>query len=576
MEDKTEQTFPFMDPTRISFLKRVSIEGQLKDIHPEVRVCIDGNQIQVVGSRKSVSDTGTLINNILEETDLYEMTVKDPSRVRLLQTDVTRRYIGGKMLQKGLQAVYETCNDKINVRCKRGEFDRVRVVIDSAIVSEEVDASENGVDASEIGVTLRRRLENFRDCTEVDDNQMCTRISVHADKYQPVMQIVDAVKQSRKERTADSGFGDGGECQDNGGVSQEKPNGHGDESVLYSERCKLQIPGIENIMRSDRFQELLDEAAQGQNASVASCHVSEEQGKISIKEGRLEDIGFKVDVIVCAAARNLDLSTGVVVKALSEAAGPELQKRCEDKFKVEEMKTTSVTVVPPYHLNCNNVLFVCLPHWDKRQETDRKEKYQSILKECLERISRIEPVPSSIAVPALGCGNIGFPRELVVDLMMDTLKQYIRTHQVDVHVILPPHSQDISQIFQTRREAFHIGDIRLTVRRGDILEEQTDAIVNSISEDQSLTGTLSTKLVERFGEKFEADFAKHSSTLQRSGLSFCKACKPWTCIVHLFAKEEERNGLGGSIAVMLERNLGKIQTSVFSFPLFWCGFRYIS
>ncbi|XP_067664224.1 protein mono-ADP-ribosyltransferase PARP14-like [Haliotis asinina] len=509
MEDKIVHTFPFTDPTKVKYLKRVSIEGQLKDMQLEVKLYVDENQIQVVGAKSSVSVTEGVIEDILAGTDLYHITVTDSSRIRRLQTDETSRYVGSKLSQTGLQAVYHTCNDNINVRCKRGEFERVRGIIDSVIVRE------NGGNAD----------------------------------VKP--QVV------------------------NGG-SQDSPNANGDKAVLYSERIKLNTPGIENIMRSHRFQALGEETTYGQNTKVASCHVNEEHGSISIMEGKLEDIGFKVDVIVCAASRDLNLSNGVVAKALSEAAGPDLQKRCEDRFKVEEMRKNSMTVLPPYRLKCNSVLFVCLPHWNKRQETDRKEKYQELLNKCLERISEMEPVPSSVALPALGCGNIKFPHQLVADLMMDTLKQYIRTHQVDIYVILPPEMQDLRQTFQTRREGFQIGDIRLTVRQGDILEENTDAIVHSISEDQSLTGTLSTKLVERFGEKFEADFANNRSTLQKTGLSFCTNCKPWTRIVNLSArvfKGKNESYWAKALLSCLKTTWKKFKPASLAFTCFGAGSR---
>ncbi|XP_048244827.1 protein mono-ADP-ribosyltransferase PARP14-like isoform X2 [Haliotis rufescens] len=513
MDNEAVETFPFSDRTEISFLKRVSIEGQLKDIHPDITINIDETQVRVKGSRNSVYDAKIFIATILEETELRDVKVTDPSRIKLFKKDVTRRYIGSILLRNGLNAVYDVYEDRIRIRCKHDEFCRVRDVIDAAIVSEEVDALH-------IGVTLRDRLQELRDYTEVDDNPRRTRLSVHLEKYDSVKEIVDVVINELNEepgvlrrRKSDSGFSDSDEDQVNGGggaASQDDSLTHQEKSV-YTERLEIRKPGIENISRSDQFQAFLEETAHGENIKVAPCHVNEEQGRIIIKQGTLEALEFKVDVLVCPVSKTLNLSYGVVAKALSEAAGPELQEDCKKDFRVNEMKECHMTVTPPYRLMCNNVLFVALQYWNQRQETKAKEMYQCILSECLEKISRIKPLPTSVALPALGCGNLGYPRDLVADLMMDTVKQFIQRQKVDVYVILHPGNPDVQKAFQARREAFHIEDIRLTVRKGDILEEQTDVIVNSISEDFSLTETLSTALVERFGEPFKKDFRKNRS-----------------------------------------------------------------
>ncbi|XP_071096771.1 protein mono-ADP-ribosyltransferase PARP14-like [Haliotis cracherodii] len=575
MDNEAVETFPFSDRTEISFLKRVSIEGQLKDIHPDITINIDETQVRVEGPRNSVYDAKTVIATILGETELRDVTVTDPSRIKLFKKDVTRRYIGSRLLRNGLKAVYDVCEDRIRIRCKYDEFCRVRDVIDAAIVSEEVDAS--------VGVTLRDRLHEFRDYTEVDDNPRRTRLSVHLEKYHSVKEIVDGVINELNEeqgvlrrRKADSGFNDSGEDQVNGGgggplALQDKP--------VYTERLEIRKPGIENIAKSDQFQAFLEETTHGKNIKVAPCHVNEEQGRIIIKQGTLEALEFKVDVLVCPVSKTLDLSSGVVAKALSEAAGSELQEDCKKDFRVNEMKECHMTVTPPYRLKCNNVLFVALQHWNQRPETIAKEMYQGLLSECLEKISRIEPRPTSVALPALGCGNLGYPRDLVADLMMDTVKQFIQRQKVDVYVILHPQNPEVQKAFQARREAFHIEDIRLTVRKGDILEEQTDVIVNSISEDFSLTETLSTKLVERFGEPFKKDFRKNLPALQKSGLSFCKSCRPWTCVVHLCASVfKGKNGTDWLAAILscLKESGKKFKPASMALPCLGVGSQRLS
>ncbi|XP_046344299.2 uncharacterized protein LOC124125026 [Haliotis rufescens] len=205
MDNEAVETFPFSDCTETSFLKRVSIEGQLKDIHPDITINIDETQVRVEGSRNSVYDAKTFIATILGETELRDVTVTVPSRIKLFKKDVTRRYIGSRLLRNALNAVYDVYEDRIRIRCKHDEFCRVRDVIDASIVSEEVDAS--------LGVHLRHRLQEFRDYTEVDDNPRRTRLSVHSEKYDSVKKIVDVVINELNEepgvlrrRKADSEF----------------------------------------------------------------------------------------------------------------------------------------------------------------------------------------------------------------------------------------------------------------------------------------------------------------------------------------------------------------------------------
>ena len=67
-------------------------------------------------------------------------------------------------------------------------------------------------------------------------------------------------------------------------------------------------------------------------------------------------------MLVNSVRHDLDLSRGAISKALSEAAGPELQREC-DKI-TSHLNPDDVMVTAPGNLPCKHVVHVVCSQWD--------------------------------------------------------------------------------------------------------------------------------------------------------------------------------------------------------------------
>ena len=81
-------------------------------------------------------------------------------------------------------------------------------------------------------------------------------------------------------------------------------------------------------------------------------------------------VKFQVDVVVCTANKNLDLTKGRASSVLLEAGGNCLQDECNLKYP-EGIEHGEIAVVTGGNLSCKKVYFVALPFWSGNQ-TDRQ------------------------------------------------------------------------------------------------------------------------------------------------------------------------------------------------------------
>ena len=121
-----------------------------------------------------------------------------------------------------------------------------------------------------------------------------------------------------------------------------------------------------------------------------------------------------VDVFVNAANEQLNHNGGVA-KAICEAAGgSKFQMACSELIRnMGTVKEGEVLTTDPGSLHGKMIIHAVAPRWSKQASDERKKQCLTLLrklcKKCLELCD--EKGGTSIAIPGIGSGNYGFPKE---------------------------------------------------------------------------------------------------------------------------------------------------------------------
>ncbi|XP_033756244.1 uncharacterized protein LOC117338989 [Pecten maximus] len=123
------------------------------------------------------------------------------------------------------------------------------------------------------------------------------------------------------------------------------------------------------------------------------------------------------EVIVNTTSTQLKLSQGAVSTSILKAAGQEIQRECNQYH--HGVKWGEVAVTHGYKLKCESVFHGALPEY----HTDQQLKCMILfMKNCLKKAE--ERKYKTISFPALGTGNLGYPRDKVAHTMFDTVNNY--------------------------------------------------------------------------------------------------------------------------------------------------------
>ncbi|XP_041369657.1 sacsin-like [Gigantopelta aegis] len=93
----------------------------------------------------------------------------------------------------------------------------------------------------------------------------------------------------------------------------------------------------------------------------------------------------RVDAIVNSTNRKLDLSVGLVSRAISKAGGDSLKREIE-KYKTQNSKdpTTQIAVTDAGDLPCSKIFHVCLPRWPPSEQSENQSPCEKKLCEIIE------------------------------------------------------------------------------------------------------------------------------------------------------------------------------------------------
>ncbi|XP_036450534.1 protein mono-ADP-ribosyltransferase PARP14-like isoform X2 [Colossoma macropomum] len=277
--------------------------------------------------------------------------------------------------------------------------------------------------------------------------------------------------------------------------------------------------------------------------------------RIILKQGNIQDA--LSDVIVNTISEDVDLSKGAVSKALLQAAGSQLQAEARSNLAASgssNLRYGDMVVTSGYNLNCQSVFHTVCPFW-KGGAGSEDEMLQQIIRECLKKAEHQKM--ASISFPAIGTGNLGFPKDLVSSILLREIHgfsakvrpQYLKAVTVIVHpsdnetvqsfiksfrggrpgpitkgahaipqqspkkspVAKPSQSPGLFGVVSTPTLGVHsvqVGHVTLEVSSGDITKERSDAIVNSSNQSFSLKAGVSKAILDAAGLAVELECAQ--------------------------------------------------------------------
>ncbi|XP_045858274.1 protein mono-ADP-ribosyltransferase PARP14 isoform X1 [Meles meles] len=261
--------------------------------------------------------------------------------------------------------------------------------------------------------------------------------------------------------------------------------------------------------------------------------------QISLSQGNLRlllvegDVqNATVDVLVNSIPMNLRLNTGLLSQALVAKAGPKLQEELDRVSQSVVVGMGTVLRTSGHNLHCRNVLHVVAPKW-KDGCTSSHKVMRDIIRKCLEITENL--FLRSIAFPAIGTGNLGFPKTVFAELITSEVLNFSSKIQLtalqEVQFLLHPSDHETIQAFSdefARRtngkmpkaedaqgfrgtvsspnvdvHEMKIGPITFQVAFGDITKEEADVIVNSTSKAFNLKAGVSRAILECAGQNVE-------------------------------------------------------------------------
>ncbi len=231
------------------------------------------------------------------------------------------------------------------------------------------------------------------------------------------------------------------------------------QEYLESEEGNLSMRGIESkhkclmrLIKDDGERSAIIPSSRPKQPSKCFCSY-ETQEKISLKVLKDDIVAHGCDVIVNAA--NGDLKhVGGVAKSILDAGGKEIQDECDAYVKAEGyLFEGEYYSGSPGKLPCKRLIHAVGPRWD----ISKREKICKTLSVTCTKVLEEAMNYQSIALPAIGSGIFGIPKEICADIMIDAAVEFSKKNAncalKEVHFV--NNDETTSQVFLTKfRERF--------------------------------------------------------------------------------------------------------------------------
>ncbi|XP_053352525.1 poly(ADP-ribose) polymerase family member 14-related sequence 1 isoform X2 [Clarias gariepinus] len=282
---------------------------------------------------------------------------------------------------------------------------------------------------------------------------------------------------------------------------------------------------------SNRHQQNLNTSSYSNQGSSQSVKTNEGL-TVTLAKCNIQDTSL--DVLVNSVAPDLALNHGAIAQAILATAGPQIQTLLNQQAK-GPANDGAVFITSGCNLKNKVVFHAVAPHW-KQAQGSAQSTLEGIMDECLRQAEQQKQ--GSIVFPAIGTGNLGFPKPLVATTMLDSVLKFSKTrtssHVQEVMFALHPSDHLTIQAFTSEfNQKFNIqsssasdssegpfskvtspktgmyettvGGVVLQVLSGDITKETTDAIVNSTNDNFTLKSGVSKAILDAAGPNVEAE-----------------------------------------------------------------------
>ncbi|XP_043850620.1 protein mono-ADP-ribosyltransferase PARP14-like [Dromiciops gliroides] len=272
------------------------------------------------------------------------------------------------------------------------------------------------------------------------------------------------------------------------------------------------------------------------------CEITLESGiLLTVQQGDLTQ--FSADVVVNAANEDLQHLGGLAAE-LSKAAGPELQRECDQIIQQQGKIPPGCAVVSSAgQLPYQQVIHAIGPRWKQEDAHRCVQLLKNAITECLTLAGYYGH--SSIVIPALSSGIFGFPLKECAENIVLSIKENFQDPQ-NQHSLKKIHLVDSSEetvralskavknIFKdlsdknsapctqsgnqdkNRKKKIECRNVLASIQtreglsillvKGDIQDAETDVIVNSISPDLPLNGgTLARAMLKKAGPSLQEE-----------------------------------------------------------------------
>ncbi|KAJ8313881.1 hypothetical protein KUTeg_008442 [Tegillarca granosa] len=192
--------------------------------------------------------------------------------------------------------------------------------------------------------------------------------------------------------------------------------------ALSVEENNTKLSGIEDALfkQKDMMDEILKRLPPTQNTTTDN---EQENGPMTIKIIQGDITQQEVDVIVNTTSEDLKLSRGGVSRHILKQGGQVIQDQLNN-YCQGSVDSGMVVKTDGGNLPCSYIYHGWLPRWGETDEC--KKKLSSFIGESL-YIAGIDKM-TSVALPAVGAGILGYPGDLVAREIFDTVAYYFMVH----------------------------------------------------------------------------------------------------------------------------------------------------
>ncbi|XP_052014480.1 protein mono-ADP-ribosyltransferase PARP14 isoform X2 [Apodemus sylvaticus] len=300
----------------------------------------------------------------------------------------------------------------------------------------------------------------------------------------------------------------------------------------------------------------------------------------------------KTHAIVNSISSDLILKRGPLSHAVLEKAGPELQEELTKAGQGVSISVGTILQTSGCNLNSRHIFHVVTPHWKKDNSAWSLKIMKHIIRDCLRTTEDLSL--QSIAFPALGTGNLGFPKPEFAKLVISEVLKFSSRNKLktlqEVQFLLHPKDHENIQAFSDEFDKrsngnpsdkspkaedtqgiygslssptlgvheMNIGPILFQVATGNIIKEVADVIVNSTAHPFNIKSGVSKAILEGAGRNVEQECSQlaqqgnHEYIVTGGGLLKCKN------IIHVDGANDVKKSVSCILEECEQRNYSSI------------------